>query len=138
MVKEQITVEIHIHADVAKVWNYWNAPDKIIQWNFASNEWHCPKAEVDLRIGGKLITRMEAKNGSFGFDLEGVYEEIVNQKTIGYVMPDGRKVVTQFAASDGNSTVTTTFDSENQSPVAFQKQGWQAILNNFKKYVEAN
>ena len=138
MDSKKVTVEASINADVSKVWNYWNTPERITQWNFANKEWHCPKAEIDLRVGGKIKTRMEARNGSFGFDLEGEYDEIVDQKMISYVMPDGRKVSTTFVNTDGNTMVTTIFDAENLSPIELQKAGWQAILENFKRYVEAN
>lgn len=134
----QIIVEAKIDADIQKVWNSWNTPESITQWNFANDDWHCPKAEVDLRVGGKMKTRMEAKNGSFGFDFEGTYDEIVDQKKISYLMPDGRKVITNFETNGNACNVVTTFDAESQSPLAMQKAGWQLILNNFKRFVEGS
>lgn len=134
----KITVGTTIDANRQKVWNYWNQPEHITQWNFAADEWHCPKAENDLRVGGKLKSRMEAKDGSFGFDFEAVYGEIVDQEKIAYTMTDGRKAVTTFEDVEGKTKITTTFDAESQNPVEMQKDGWQAIINNFKKYVEEN
>lgn len=138
MNKTKINIETLISADVQKVWDYYSAPEHITKWNFASDDWHCPSAENDLRVGGKFKSRMEAKDGSFGFDFEGVYDEVVNQKKIAYTMPDGRQVTTDFESDGGRTKVTTTFDAENENPIEMQKTGWQTILDNFKKYVESN
>lgn len=134
----KITIEALISADVKKVWDYYTKSEHIIKWNFASDDWHCPSAENDLRIGGKLKTRMEAKDGSFGFDFEAIYDEVIDQKKIAYTMLDGRQATTVFEYQHGKTKVTTTFDAENENPVEMQRTGWQAILNNFRRYVESN
>ncbi len=132
----KITIAATIAADKKKVWNFYNLPEHITNWNFASDDWQCPRAENDLTVGGKLKTRMEAKDGSFGFDFEATYDEIIDQKKISYSLTDGRQVTTTFEAADGKTVVTTIFDAETENPVEMQKGGWQAILDNFKKYVE--
>lgn len=134
----KITVQASINAPVAIVWDRWTNPEHIINWNFASDDWHCPKAENDLRIGGKYCARMEAKDGSFGFDFEVVYDEVKDQKELSYTMADGRKATTIFESMGAETNVTTTFDAESENSVEMQQQGWQMILNNFKKYVEEN
>lgn len=134
----KITVQTPIQADVQKVWDYYTKPEHMTQWNFAADDWHCPKAENDLKPGGKLKSRMEAKDGSFGFDFEATYDEVQEPKKISYTMGDGRQATTLFEGNDGNTNLTITFDAENQNPVEMQQQGWQAILNNFKKYTENN
>lgn len=136
MNRTKITVEATIAAGTEKVWEYWNRPEHISKWNFASDDWHCPNAENDLRVGGKYYARMEARDGSMGFDFEAVYDEIDDQKKIAYTMSDGRQAVTDFDHLGNKTKVTTTFDAERENPVDMQKEGWQAILNNFKKYVE--
>jgi uncharacterized protein YndB with AHSA1/START domain len=133
----KVSIDSTIAKGAEKVWAYYNKPEHITQWNFASNDWHCPRSENDVRVGGKMKTRMEAKDGSFGFDFEATYDEVVPQKRIAYTMPDGRKVVTTFEAVGLHTKVTTVFDAENQHPVDFQKAGWQAILDNFRKYAES-
>lgn len=138
MNKTKITVEAAIAADIKKVWDFYTTPKHITKWNFASDDWHCPKAENDLRVGGKLSSRMEAKDGSFGFDFEATYDEVVAQKKISYTMPDGRQATTDFEDLGGRTKVTIIFDAENENPIEMQKGGWQAILDNFRKYVEAN
>lgn len=135
---KKITVENTVNAPTEAVWELWNGPRHITKWNFASNDWHCPKAENDLRVGGKLKSRMEAKNGSMGFDFERIYDEVTDQQKISYAMSDGRKVTTSFENLNGKTKITTTFDAENQNPVEMQQAGWQAILDNFKKYAEKN
>ncbi len=134
----KIKIEVLVSANVNKVWNYYTSPEHITKWNFASDDWCCPKAENDLRVGGKLNSRMEAKDGSFGFNFEAVYDEVIEHEKIIFTLLDGRKVETLFEIVDGKIKVTTTFDAENENPVEMQREGWQAILNNFKKYVEAN
>lgn len=134
----KITIETTISSDVRKVWDYWTKPEHITKWNFAADDWHCPRAENDLRVGGKLSSRMEAKDGSFGFDFEAIYDEVIEHKKISYTMTDGRQAITDFENNNGKTKVSTTFDAENENPVEMQKSGWQAILDNFKKYVEVN
>lgn len=131
-----ITVEATIAADNKKVWDYWTKPEHITKWNFASDDWHCPRAENDLRVGGKMKSRMEAKDGSFGFDFEAVYDEIIDGKKIVYTIADGRKVTTGFENGNGGTKITTVFEAEDQNPAAMQQAGWQAILEHFKKYTE--
>lgn len=134
----KITIEALISSDVKKVWDYFTKPEHITEWNFASDDWYCPSAENDLRVGGKFKSRMEAKDGSFGFDFEGVYDEVINNKKITFTMTDGRQAITHFENQNGKVKVITTFDAENENPVEMQRAGWQAILDNFKKYVESN
>ena len=138
MEQTKVTIEATIAAPTNKVWDYWTNPEHITKWNFASDDWQCPKAENELREGGKYSARMEAKDGSFGFDFEAVYDEVVDQKKITYTMTDGRQATTDFEDLGGATKVTTTFDAEGENDVEMQRAGWQAILNNFKKYVEAN
>ena len=131
-----ITVEATVNAPVEKVWNYWNEPAHITQWCSASDDWHAPYAENDLRKDGKFKTTMAAKDGSFSFDFEGVYTKVEPNKTIDYTMSDGRKVSITFA-SQGNAThVTETFEAESENSIDMQRAGWQAILNNFKAHTE--
>ncbi|WP_031530368.1 SRPBCC family protein [Dyadobacter crusticola] len=135
---QKITVSTTINAPVSKVWDYFNLPEHITQWCFASDDWHAPKSENDLRVGGAFATTMAAKDGSFSFDFGGVYSQVENQKLIDYDMADGRNVKVLFEDHGDSSTLTEVFDAESENPVDMQQQGWQAILNNFKKYVEAN
>lgn len=131
-----ITVSANVQVPIEKIWNAWNEPKHVTQWNNASPDWHTPVAENDLRVGGSFKYRMEAKDGSFGFDFEGVYDEVVPNEMISYTMSDGRRVSTSFQTSGVSTVVTTNFDAENENPVEMQQSGWQAILNNFKKYAE--
>lgn len=136
--KTEITVSVIVNAPLQKVWQFWTLPEHIKQWNFASDDWHTPKAENDLQVGGKFLSRMEAKDGSFGFDFLGVYDEIKENKLITYTMVDGRKAKIIFI-NEGNATkVIETFEAENENSIELQQGGWQAILNNFKKYSEGN
>jgi len=134
----RITVEATADAPVAKVWKAWNTPADIMQWNAADPSWHSPSSENDLRVGGRFKNRMEAKDGSFGFDFEGVYDTVEEHKEIAYTMPDGRKATTEFTEQGGKTNIATTFDAETENDPEFQKQGWQAILDNFVRYVESN
>ena len=136
--RTQITVESAIKAPVEKVWEIWTLPEHITKWNSASDDWHTPFAENDLRTGGKFSARMEAKDGSFGFDFGGVYDEVRLNEYIEYTLGDGRKVIVNFTPKGDETKVVETFDAEDTNPVEMQKGGWQAILDNFKKYVEAN
>jgi uncharacterized protein YndB with AHSA1/START domain len=132
----KITVETVVKADLTKVWKAWNNPADIQQWNAASDDWHTPKSSVDLREGGKFVARMEAKDGSEGFDFEGTYTRIEPRKLIEYRMSDGRDVKIEFAERAGSVLVRETFDAETQNTPELQRQGWQAILDNFAKHVE--
>lgn len=134
----KITVAATVAADANKAWDYYTKPEHITQWNFATDDWQCPKAENDLRTGGKYTARMEAKDGSFGFDFEAVYDEVNKPHTLTYTMGDGRKAATHFEDLGGSTKVTTTFDAEQEHDADMQQQGWQAILNNFKQYTENN
>ncbi|WP_417462740.1 SRPBCC family protein [Kordiimonas sp.] len=133
-----ITIEANIAAPAAKVWAAWTDPAHITKWNFASDDWCCPSASNDLRVGGKYTARMEAKDGSFGFDFEAIYDEVTPEKSMTYTMPDGRVVTTTFEEAGGTTTVKTVFDAESENPVEVQRDGWQAILNSFKRYAEAS
>jgi uncharacterized protein YndB with AHSA1/START domain len=134
----KVTIETTVSANTKKVWDYWNKPEHITKWNFAADDWHCPKAENDLRVGGRLKSRMEAKDGSFGFDFEATYDEVIDQKKITYTMLDGRRATTDFENLNGNTKIITIFDAENENPVEMQRSGWLSILDNFKRYVEGN
>jgi|SRR5690606_417949 uncharacterized protein YndB with AHSA1/START domain len=134
----KITIEVLIAADIEKVWDYYNSPKHITKWNFASDDWHCPKAENDMKIGGIYNARMEAKDGSFGFDFKAIYDEIIPMTKVAYTLGDERKVVTTFEKQGIQTKVTTVFDAEGMNPIDMQKAGWQAILNNFKRYTENN
>ena len=136
MTNQKITVETIVAAPLSDVWRAYTTPDAITQWNFANDDWCCPKAEVDLRPGGKQVSRMEAKDGSMGFDFTGTFERIEPHKSITLVLDDGRKSHTTFADLGGKTGVTTTFDAEAQNAIDMQRDGWQAILNNFKSYAE--
>lgn len=134
----KITVEAIINAPIEKVWDMWNKPEHVTKWCFASDDWHAPHAENDLRVGGKGKTTMAAKDGSFSFDFESNYTKIKEKEIIEYSIPDGREVTIQFSQTPNGIKIVETFDAEGINPVEMQKQGWQAILNNFKKYVEGN
>ena len=135
--KKTITVEVIVNASVETAWKKWTTPDDITKWNFAADEWHSPKAENDLRAGGKFNFRMEAKDGSFGFDFAGVYDTVKTNELIEYTIGDGRKVKVNFSSADGKTKVVETFEAESVNSIELQKGGWQAILNNFKKYAES-
>lgn len=136
MEKIKITVNATINAPLDKVWDCYTNPKHIVNWNFADPSWHCPSAENDMRVGGTYKARMEAKDGSFGFDFEAVYSELIEHHQFTYAMGD-REVTTQFKSIDDKTEVTTTFDAENLNPIGMQQQGWQMILNNFKSYTES-
>ena len=137
--KPRITIETSIQAPVAKVWQIWSDPEHIKKWNNASEDWHTPHAQNDLSPGGKFSSRMEAKDGSFGFDFGGTYDEVIPHERIKYHLKDGRNVEIIFDRIDENTTkVTEIFEPEKQNSVEMQRDGWYAILNNFHKYVENN
>lgn len=133
-----ITVETIVNTPIEKVWTFWTAPEHITKWNYASEDWHSPFAENDLRAGGKFLSRMEAKDGSFGFDFSGVYDEVITNKVIAYTLGDGRKVKIIFTREGSATKVIENFDAEMENSFELQQNGWQAILNNFKNYVETN
>ena len=133
----KITIQATVSAAAPRVWACWTEPAHITQWNFASPDWQCPSASNELVVGGKYVARMEAKDGSFGFDFEATYNEIVPQERLIYTMPDGRVVKTTFEAMGDATKVTTVFDAETQNAADMQRDGWQAILNNFKAHAES-
>lgn len=133
-----ITVETVVHSPVEKVWEYWTEPKHITEWNAASEDWHTPYAENDLKVGGTFVSRMEAKDGSFGFDFTGVYDEVSKNERISYTIPDGRKVTVEFYSQDNDTRVVELFDAEDSNEAEMQRAGWQAILDNFKKYAESS
>lgn len=133
-----ITVETTINAPIETVWECWTSPDHVTQWNHASDDWHSPSGKNDLREGGTFVYRMEAKDQSFGFDFGGTYTKIVDRKQIDFTMDDGRKVSIHFDGHDGHTHLTETFDPESENSPEMQRQGWQAILDNFKKHAEAH
>ncbi len=133
----KITVEATVNAPVEKVWKSWSEPQHIKNWCAASEDWHAPKAENDLRTGGIFSTRMEAKDGSFGFDFGGIYDNVKKNELIEYTMGDGRKVSVHFKSNGSQTEIVETFDAEATNPIEMQRGGWQAILDNFKKYTES-
>jgi uncharacterized protein YndB with AHSA1/START domain len=133
----KITVQATVNASLASAWAAWNDPQAITKWNAADDSWHTTKAAVDLREGGKFSARMEAKDGSAGFDFEGVYTRVEPRRAIEYAMADGRQVSVTFTEQEGGVLVTETFDAEAVNPPEFQKQGWQAILDNYARYTAA-
>ena len=136
MTSQQITVGTTIEAPIQRVWEAYTTPADITRWNFASNDWCCPSAEADLKVGGIYKARMEAKDGSFGFDFEAVYREVEPCKAIALAMSDGRKMRTTFEAAGEGTKVTTVLDAETQNSMEMQRDGWQAILDNFGAYVQ--
>jgi len=136
--KTIITVETTVNAPVEKVWQYWTKPEHITQWNNASDDWHTPRAENDLRPGGSFLSRMEAKDGSFGFDFGGIYDAITIHEYIEYTIGDGRKVNVTFTADGDKTKVAERFEAESTHSIEMQQGGWQNILDSFKKYTEGN
>jgi uncharacterized protein YndB with AHSA1/START domain len=136
--KTAITVDTLIKSPVEKVWKFWSEPKHITRWCQASDDWHAPYAENDLRTGGKFKTTMAAKDGSASFDFEGVYTNVQPHNVIEYTIGDGRKVAIQFSGKGNETKVTETFDAESVNPIEMQRGGWQAILDNFKRYSESN
>ena len=132
-----ITIETIIKAPVETVWKTWITPADIKKWNTASPDWHTTKSENDLREGGKFSSRMEAKDGSMGFDFGGTYTKVKEYKHIAFTLDDGRKVTVDFQEKNGSVHITETFEPESQNPIEMQRGGWQGILDNFKKYVES-
>lgn len=133
----KITVETLVNARLDQVWDAWNTPADIQRWNAAQDDWHTKKSTVDLREGGRFLSRMEAKDGSVGFDFEGTYTRVVPKQVIEYRMSDGREVRNEFAEQPDGVFVRVTFDAETENPPELQREGWQAILDSFGRYVEA-
>jgi len=133
----QITIQTTVNADIDSVWAAWTTPDDINQWNAASDDWHNPRSSNDLRPGGRFSYRMEARDGSFGFDFEGTYTQVVPQKLIEYVLGDDRSVTIRFEPTETGVQVVETFQAEDVNAAELQKQGWQSILNRFAAYVES-
>lgn len=135
---KQITVTAMIDAPIDKVWDAYTNPTHIVKWSHASEDWTCPHAESDLTVGGKFLSRMEAKDGSMGFDFSGTYTEVIPQKRISYTMDgaDNRKATIEFDSVFESTDITVAFDLESENPVAMQEAGWKAILDNFKNYAE--
>jgi uncharacterized protein YndB with AHSA1/START domain len=136
MAPTKITVQAIVNAPIEKVWKCWTSPEDIVKWNAASNDWHTTWADNHLEPGGKFNYRMEAKDGSFGFDFWGIYNKVVPLQSLEITLGDERKMSVTFSSVNGQTEVVETFDAEDQNPIELQREGWQAILNNFKKYVE--
>lgn len=136
--KKNIIVETNILAPIEVVWQYFTDPEHVVHWNNASPDWHTPKAENDLQVGGKFSYTMAAKDGSFSFDFWGIYDTIKENQLLEYTLGDDRKVSVAFISVGDDSKIVETFEAESQNTVELQKSGWQAILDNFKKYVEEN
>lgn len=136
--KTTITVQVLLNAPVEKVWKYWTLPEHITKWNYASEDWHTPYAEGDLRVGGKFSSRMEAKDGSMGFDFYGFYEVVTPNKALVSLLGDGRRVTVTFTSNGDETLLVETFEAETENSIELQRGGWQAILNNFKNYTEKN
>lgn len=132
-----ITVETTVHAPIETVWACWTEPEHIMQWNTASDDWHTPSATNDLREGGSFTARMEAKDGSVGFDFGGTYTKVLEHRQINYTMSDGRTVSIAFDSHGDHTHISETFDPESVNSRQMQQDGWQAILDNFKKYTES-
>lgn len=132
----KITVETHVAAPIETVWHAWSTPDDIVQWNAASDDWHTTRAAADLRVGGTFSSRMEAKDGSMGFDFGGTYTTVDHHKVIEFTMDDSRVVRIEFIDDDDGVTVRETFDADETPSEEQQRAGWQAILDRFARYVE--
>lgn len=132
----KITIETTVKAPINKVWSAWTSPEDIKQWNAASDDWHTTQASVDLRVGGAFSSRMEAKDGSFGFDFAGIYTKLIPNELLEFTFGD-RAAKVEFLNGENGVLVRETFDAETEHPIEMQRQGWQAILNNFAKHVES-
>lgn len=131
-----ITVKTTIHSSMELVWAAWTSAEHITQWTFASDDWHAPYAEIDLKVGGRFMTTMAAKDESFSFDFSGTFTEIEPLKKIAYTLDDERKVVIEFSEENGEVSVIESFEPESENSLEMQETGWQLILNNFKNYVD--
>lgn len=136
--KTTITVQCNVMAPIDKVWEYWTTPEHIKQWNTASPDWHTTHSENDLRAGGKFSSRMEAKDGSFGFDFWGFHETVITHELINSKLGDERKLKVEFKANGEETEIIESFEAESTNPIEMQQFGWQSILNNFKKYTESH
>jgi uncharacterized protein YndB with AHSA1/START domain len=136
--KTKVTIQAHIKSPADKVWNIWTSPEDIVKWSTPSPDWHTVRATHDLNEGGTFNYRMEAKDGSFGFDFGGVFDVLKKDERIEYTIGDGRKVVIDFTSKGNETDVVQVFEAEDQNPVEMQRAGWQAILDSFKNYVENN
>ncbi len=136
MEHKKITIQTTVNAPLTTVWEYWTNPEHVMQWNAASDDWHTPSAANDLQTGGRFSFRMEAKDKSMGFDFSGTYTTVVPHKQISYVLEDNRTVDITFKETPEGVHITETFDIEQENPAEMQRNGWQAILDTFKKYVE--
>lgn len=132
-----IAVSTFIKAPIEHVWLIWTSPEHIVNWNFAADTWKCPNASNDVRTGGTFSWRMEAKDGSMGFDFNGTYSQIIPEQLLEYTLEDGRKVRVEMSETDAGTTVTELFEAENENPRELQQMGWQAILDNFGRYAES-
>ncbi|MBD3582811.1 SRPBCC family protein [Flavobacterium selenitireducens] len=135
---QAVTIKANVKAPIEKVWKYWNDPEHVVKWNNASDDWHTPKAQNDLTVGGKFIYTMAAKDGSFSFDFAGTYSDVTPNKSLAYELEDGRKVTIAFEQDQAEVNIVETFEAENQNPIEMQRDGWQSILDNFKRYTENN
>lgn len=135
--KIKIAIETTVNVSIEKAWKTWTEPAHIVNWNFASPDWHTTKAEADLRAGGKFSSRMEAKDGSFGFDFAGVFDVVKPNEYIEYTMGDGRKTWITFSKKDNATHIEEVFEAETENSIELQRGGWQAILDNYKKYTES-
>ena len=134
--KIRISVETNVNVPIYRVWEMWTSPEHIMKWNNASADWHTTLAENDLRKGGKFLYRMEAKDKSAGFDFDGVYDEVKINQLIEYTISDGRKVKIVFTENGDETKIVETFETEEENSIDLQREGWQAIMNNFKRYAE--
>lgn len=132
-----LTIQATIAVEKEKAWEYYTLPEHITQWNFASEDWHCPSATNDLQVGGKYSAHMAAKDGSFEFDFEAIYQEIIPFEKIRYTLLDDREVSINFESKENHTHVTINFEAESENSLELQQNGWQAILNNYKKYCES-
>lgn len=135
--KTKISIQARVDADRKKAWDYYTLPEHIVKWNFADPSWHCPRAEIDMTIGGRYLARMEARDGSFGFDFDAVYTDIKEAEHFTYEF-GGRSSTVSFEEKEGKTLVTVSFDPEDENPIELQRTGWQMILDNYKKHVENN
>jgi uncharacterized protein YndB with AHSA1/START domain len=135
--KIKITVQTLVNAPIEKIWNAWNKPGHITQWCQASDDWHAPYAENDLKVHGKFKTTMAAKDGSMSFDFEGIYNQVASYALLDYTITDGRRVTITFTPENDHIRIVEIFEAETMNPIEMQRAGWQAILDNFKSYTEA-
>lgn len=136
MENKRITIETIVKKPINQVWEKWTLPEHIKEWNNASDDWYTPSAENDLSVGGTFVYKMAAKDGSYSFDFGGIYDEVILNRKIAYTLGDGRKVVIDFTEEDEGVQIVETFEAEGTHSVEMQRAGWQAILDNFKRYAE--